>query len=149
MKAICPNCKYTFSVPAEFAGKAVKCPKCEKSVDVSENRSNSRFLLIAIISAALVGAIGFGLGVLSSRHSRKELQAAKAETVQLREEIKQLQTQIRQRKKSVAREELVAKQEAESEKRKEQESKKAGVDWRKLGFDNFARGVPLKGRSNC
>ena len=143
MKATCSNCKHIFSVPAEFAGKVVKCPQCKKLVNVPKNWSNSRFLLIAIISVALVGAIVFGISVLSSRHSRKELQAAKAETVQLREEIKQLKTQTHRLQREL-QEARAARQKANSEKTKEQERKKARVDWRRLGFDNFARGVPPK-----
>lgn len=163
MRAICLNCEHTFSIPPEVAGQVVKCPKCKKPVAVPETRSIARFLLAVIISAALIGAIGFGLGVLSSRHSKNETQAnltamqgeVEQKTAQLREahqkiiqltnEIKRLQAQVQELKYEQYKTQE-AREKANLEKRKEQERKKARVDWRKLGFDNFARGVPPKGK---
>ena len=145
MKAICPNCEHTFLVPTEFAGKTVKCPKCKKSVDVPESWTNSRFLLIAIISAALVGVIGYGFGSVLNRPSKQETLETSAEITRLRDEIEHLQTQTRQLQREL-QEAWAARQKSNLEKRKEQERGNARVDWRKLGCDNFVRRIPNKGK---
>ncbi len=161
MKVKCSNCKHAFLVPAEFTDKAVKCPECKGSVDVTETRSNTRFLLIVIISAALVGAIGFGLGAALNQTSKQEIEEANKKIARLRDDVEQFRTQNQQlevevreawaTKQKVEREldkirELIRKQTmvVESESDITEKSRRK-VNWEELGFPNFYK-IPDNGK---
>ena len=85
MKAVCSCCEHSFSVPLTYAGKTVKCPKCKELVEISELPAPllGSYILIAIVSAALAGTIGFGCGALLTRASRERTEA-KIAAIQLK-----------------------------------------------------------------
>jgi hypothetical protein len=84
MKAKCTHCKHSFSVPIEFIGETVKCPKCKETVEAPQIPTSpvTNYIVIGIMSAALAGMIGFSCGALLTRTNREETKA-KIENIQI------------------------------------------------------------------
>lgn len=112
MKARCSHCGHIFSVPLEYAGETVKCPKCKESVETPDppNPSLINYILIAIVSAALAGMLGFTCGALLTKTSRektdmeiasiqskadKQLKEIRTDLQHAKEEIIKLKKQLR------------------------------------------------------
>ncbi len=95
MKAKCPKCSQSISVPLEYQGETVKCSACNHAfeIPVPEQVTNISLLITAIISAAAIAlVIGFACGALLTRVDREEVKTtmAKLES-QLEQRSKQLQ----------------------------------------------------------
>lgn len=86
----CPSCEKKVKVPSEYAGKKCRCPGCNNSFVVPGSRrkiipqeveepqetastSSLSLALVALITAALAGAVGFGGGMIVTRPQRTEL----------------------------------------------------------------------------
>ena len=107
MKTACPNCDYVWSIPKEYGGFPIKCPKCKADFQCPEPQPITGYILTCIVSGALAGIIGFGCGALLTRTSREEAEAtittikakadkevedAKKQIQALRKELRKLQS---------------------------------------------------------
>jgi len=151
MKATCPDCEHVWSVPKEYAGTTVKCPKCKKPVKVRQVSPTGKFVLTVVISATLGALVVFSGGTLLTRPRRIETEekTKQAEAIAqqalhdkyiLEDELANAKDEIKQMHDII--QELERKQTTIVDLEEEKSGRK--VDWNALGFSYFARLIPPK-----
>jgi hypothetical protein len=108
MKAICPECKESFQVPKQMAGRSVKCPNCREQIEIAKLPTPPLVKLLLniappLISALVVGLICWGYFTLQNQKTLPEKIAQaeafaenkfKADREKDKKLIQSLQTQI-------------------------------------------------------
>ena len=61
MKAICPECKESFQVPKQMAGRSVKCPNCREQMEIAKLPTPPFVKLLQKITPPLISALAVGL----------------------------------------------------------------------------------------
>lgn len=61
MKAICPECKESFQVPKQMAGRSVKCPNCRQQMEIAKLPTPPFVKLLLNITPPLLSALAVGL----------------------------------------------------------------------------------------
>jgi hypothetical protein len=61
MKAICPECKESFQVPKQMAGRSVKCPNCREQMEIAKLPTPPFVKLLLNITPPLISALIVGL----------------------------------------------------------------------------------------